>query len=57
MQQIKLCLQGKVKGTAQNKDQEQCLTYVAKEQIAQVATLVFKRFKLAMKQESWESLH
>lgn len=59
MQQIGPCLQGKVKSTAQNQDQEQCLVYhtIKEEQIAQVTTLVFKRFKLAMKQKSWESLH
>lgn len=39
-QQSKLCLKGKVKSTAENKDQEECLIYnrVEKEKIAKVAT-------------------
>lgn len=53
MQQIKLCLKGKVKSTSENKDQEQCLVYnkVEKEKTAKVATLVYKGFKLGMKQK------
>lgn len=58
-QQIKQCLKGKVKSTAENKDQEQCLVYnrVEKEKIAKVATLVYKGFKLGMKQKKRGYLH